>query len=89
MKERNIALILMLFILPIVSRAQENVLKELESVAIIDQKIMMPMRDGIRLATDIYRPKTMKRCLLFFHERLTILILGGMANKKLEPLKEL
>lgn len=39
-------------------QAQENILKELESIAIIDQKIMVPMRDGIRLATDVYRPKT-------------------------------
>jgi putative CocE/NonD family hydrolase len=31
--------------------------KELESAAIIDRKVMMPMRDGVRLATDIYRPK--------------------------------
>jgi uncharacterized protein len=31
--------------------------KELESVAIIERKVMIPMRDGIRLATDIYRPK--------------------------------
>jgi uncharacterized protein len=31
--------------------------KELESIAIIDRKVMMTMRDGIRLATDIYRPK--------------------------------
>lgn len=31
--------------------------KELESLAIIDRKVMMPMRDGIHLATDIYRPK--------------------------------
>jgi putative CocE/NonD family hydrolase len=30
---------------------------DLESVAIIDRKVMMPMRDGVRLATDIYRPK--------------------------------
>jgi len=30
--------------------------KELESVAIIERKVMMPMRDGVRLATDIYRP---------------------------------
>ena len=58
MKKRNITLILMLFILPIVSRAQENVLEELENIAVIDQKIMMPMRDGIRLATDIYRHRT-------------------------------
>ena len=31
--------------------------KELASVAVIDRKVMMPMRDGVRLATDIYRPK--------------------------------
>jgi putative CocE/NonD family hydrolase len=31
--------------------------KDLESAAIIDRKVMVPMRDGIRLATDIYRPK--------------------------------
>jgi len=31
---------------------------ELEKIAVIDQKVMMPMRDGIRLCTDIYRPKT-------------------------------
>lgn len=30
---------------------------ELDSVAIIERKVMMPMRDGVRLATDIYRPK--------------------------------
>ncbi|WP_026956763.1 CocE/NonD family hydrolase [Algoriphagus vanfongensis] len=38
--------------------AQEvPLLDQLEEVAIVDQKIMMPMRDGNRLATDIYRPK--------------------------------
>ena len=31
--------------------------KQLESVAIIERKVMVPMRDGVRLATDIYRPK--------------------------------
>jgi putative CocE/NonD family hydrolase len=31
--------------------------KELESVAIVERKVMVPMRDGVRLATDIYRPK--------------------------------
>ncbi len=31
---------------------------QLEKIAIIDQKVMMPMRDGIRLSTDIYRPKS-------------------------------
>ncbi|MCB0556501.1 MAG: CocE/NonD family hydrolase [Phaeodactylibacter sp.] len=37
---------------------QEDILQKLEAIAIVDQKVMMPMRDGIRLATDIYRPKT-------------------------------
>lgn len=31
--------------------------KELEAIAVIDRKVMVPMRDGVRLATDIYRPK--------------------------------
>ena len=31
--------------------------KELESVAIIERKVMVPMRDGKRMAADIYRPK--------------------------------
>lgn len=37
--------------------AQEFSKENLENIAVIDQKVMMPMRDGIRLATDIYRPK--------------------------------
>src|SRR5210317_2476241 len=36
----------------------QNYREQLEEIAIIDQKVMMPMRDGIRLATDIFRPKT-------------------------------
>ena len=39
-------------------RAQEDDLAALEEIAIFEQKVMMPMRDGVRLATDIYRPKT-------------------------------
>jgi putative CocE/NonD family hydrolase len=31
--------------------------KELESVAIIDRKLMIAMRDGKRMAADVYRPK--------------------------------
>lgn len=31
--------------------------RELESTAIIERKVMVPMRDGVRLATDVYRPK--------------------------------
>ncbi len=36
---------------------REAIEKELEDVAIIDRKIMVPMRDGVRMAADIYRPK--------------------------------
>ncbi len=48
-------------------RAQDiDILDKLAEIAIIDQKIMMPMRDGIRLATDIYRPKTNKKVPIIF-----------------------
>ncbi len=30
---------------------------ELESVAVVERKVMVPMRDGKRMATDVYRPK--------------------------------
>ena len=42
--------------------AQRNALeKELESVAIIERKVMVPMRDGKHMAADIYRPKDESR----------------------------
>ncbi len=31
--------------------------KELQSIAIIERKLMIPMRDGKRMAADVYRPK--------------------------------
>ena len=31
--------------------------RELQTLAVVDRKVMMPMRDGVRLATDIYRPR--------------------------------
>ena len=39
---------------------------ELAEIAIIDQKVMMPMRDGVRLCTDIYRPKTDEKVPIIF-----------------------
>jgi uncharacterized protein len=36
---------------------RESIEKELEDIAIIDRKVMVPMRDGARMAVDIYRPK--------------------------------
>ncbi len=43
-----------------------DVLKQLQEIAIVDQKVMMPMRDGIRLATDIFRPKGDKKVPVIF-----------------------
>ncbi len=41
--------------------------KELEELAIVDRKVMVPMRDGKRMATDIYRPKdTSKKYPIIF-----------------------
>jgi uncharacterized protein len=31
--------------------------RALDSIAVVDRKVMVPMRDGVRLATDVYRPK--------------------------------
>jgi len=31
--------------------------RELQEVAEVERKVMMPMRDGVRLATDVYRPR--------------------------------
>src|SRR5690242_19817378 len=30
---------------------------ELESIAVVDRKLMVPMRDGVRMQADVYRPK--------------------------------
>ncbi|MCZ6727627.1 MAG: CocE/NonD family hydrolase [Acidobacteria bacterium] len=35
----------------------EKLRKKLEEIALVDRKMMVPMRDGVRLATDVYRPK--------------------------------
>jgi uncharacterized protein len=36
---------------------RESIEKQLEDIAIIDRKVMVPMRDGKRMAADVYRPK--------------------------------
>ncbi len=57
--QRSLFLLFTLFLSAFRLPAQgEDIVRKLEAIAIIDQKVMMPMRDGIRLATDIYRPKT-------------------------------
>jgi putative CocE/NonD family hydrolase len=55
----NISLWLALILLPLTGWSQQSTAyQKLASIAHIEQKVMMPMRDGVRLATDIYRPKT-------------------------------
>src|SRR5689334_25238104 len=45
-------------------RAIEN---ELQSIAIVERKLMIPMRDGVRIATDVYRHKeTSKKYQMIF-----------------------
>ncbi|WP_422080130.1 CocE/NonD family hydrolase [Ulvibacterium sp.] len=51
-------LFIMLAVTGLFAQEEPSISEKLEAIAIIDQKVMMPMRDGIRLATDIYRPKT-------------------------------
>jgi putative CocE/NonD family hydrolase len=46
---------------PVVVAKRNAIEKELESLAFIDRKVMVPMRDGKRMATDIYRPKDMSK----------------------------
>lgn len=50
------------------AQPQSEVWDKLEDIAHIDQKVMMPMRDGIRLATDIYRPKTDQKVPIIFYK---------------------
>jgi putative CocE/NonD family hydrolase len=46
---------------------RQSIEKELESIAIIERKLMVPMSDGKRMATDVYRPKdTSKKYPIIF-----------------------
>jgi hypothetical protein len=59
-------LALMGYSIPLQAQQPVDVLQELETMAIVEQKVMMPMRDGVRLATDIYRPKTEEKVPIIF-----------------------
>ncbi len=67
MKIFNYCLFIFLFVLSSsMVFAQQSTLEALKEIAVIDQKVMMPMRDGIRLATDIYRPKGDQKVPIIF-----------------------
>ena len=55
---------------------------ELESLAVIDRKVMVPMRDGKRMQADVYRPKGDGRrsSRSSFRARLTTSISGTCAT---------
>jgi predicted acyl esterase len=61
-----------------ISVMAQNAYEKLAEVAIIEEKVMMPMRDGVRLATDIFRPKTDQPVPVIFSR--TLLIHGGTAK---------
>tara|TARA_B100000700_G_scaffold99163_1_gene111625 strand:+ start:16208 stop:18091 length:1884 start_codon:yes stop_codon:yes gene_type:complete len=66
MKKTTFLIKTILFLSFSITYSQENIRKQLEEIAIIDEKIMMPMRDGKRLSTNIYRPKTNKKVPVIF-----------------------
>ena len=49
-----------------VLNAQESIREKVLKIAAIQEKVMMPMRDGVRLATDIYLPKTDQKVPIIF-----------------------
>jgi len=44
-------------ITPEVLEKRKAIENELQSIAVVERKLMIPMRDGVRIATDVYRPK--------------------------------
>lgn len=86
---RKLFLLLAGSVLFFVSTAQDTaaIYLKLQEIAIIDQKVMMPMRDGIRLATDIYRPKGDKKVPIVFSKtpyQFNTWVDGKMTTRTLE-----
>src|ERR671917_2510887 len=46
---------------PEVIERRKAIENELQSIAIVERKLMIPMRDGTRIATDVYRPKDISK----------------------------
>jgi len=66
MRKFYLLILLVISTFSVRSQAQNELYKKLEAIAVIDQKVMMPMRDGERLATDIYRPKGSAKVAVVF-----------------------
>ena len=52
--------LLALLLFSFITEAEEIKLSDLEAISVADTMVMVPMRDGIRLATDIYVPNDAK-----------------------------
>lgn len=68
MPMRKTTFLLLGLCLSVLSFSQDTsaIYQKLQAIAVIDQKVLMPMRDGIRLATDIYRPKGNEKVPIIF-----------------------
>ena len=64
--------------------ARRNAIEnELQSIAIVERKLMIPMRDGKRIATDVYRPKdTSKKYPTIFVAHAVQLQFLGRAQRR-------
>ena len=64
---------------PLIAKEAPVELADLERISDADTMVMVPMRDGIRLATDIYRPKdaTGKMPLIFIRTPYNFNKIGG------------
>jgi len=40
--------------------------KQLQEIAVVERKLMVPMRDGVRMAADVYRPKNVAKAPVIF-----------------------
>ena len=47
-------------------KSQDDILSKINKIGTLEQKVMMPMRDGVRLATDIYIPRSDKKVPIIF-----------------------
>ncbi len=86
---RKLFLLLVGGTLFLASAAQDTaaIYLKLQEIAVIDQKVMMPMRDGIRLATDIYRPKGNQKVPIVFSKtpyQFNTWVDGKMTTRTLE-----
>ena len=42
---------------PAEQQRRKDLEAKLQTIAVVERRVMIPMKDGVRLATDIYRPK--------------------------------